>query len=128
MTAISTAIRKDDNIIEGVICTTQEIVGDAVYFSGPNMVSKASALSLTTSRVVGFITAKKNNLECTVRIGGFLEKSGLVENSTYFLDIVPGQITVFPPTLSGSVVVKVGIGKSSSSLLVEVSQNRVIRN
>jgi len=127
MTAISMFIRKDVNIIENVTCSITDSVGDAVYFSGVNIVTKASALSISTARVVGFIEEKQSNTKCKLRIGGVLFKSGL-SVGTYFLDIIPGKITLLPPTLSNSVVVKVGVAKSADTFVVEVSQNRVVRS
>ena len=116
-----------NSLISNVQCTIVESVGDAVYFSSNNTVSRADASDISTARVSGFIESKQSNTECVVRIGGTLSKSGLSIN-TYFLDTSPGQISINPPTASGNVVVKVGFGKSSTKLLVEVSQNRVIRS
>jgi len=127
MAVRSQAIGSVDNLIKGVICTVSEIIGDAVYFSFDNTVSKANASDLSTSKVIGFIESKQNDTECTVRIGGILSKTGIVAGNRYFLSTTSGQISSTPPTAPGNVVVKLGTAKSTELFHVEIASDLVIR-
>ena len=123
LTAIVTSVQ----LISSIICSASESVGDAVYFSTNDTVTRASASSINTAKVCGFIDSKQSATECTIRVGGLLEKSGLTANNKYFLSTTLGAVSSTPPTGSGQVVVQLGLAKSATSLLVEISSNRLIK-
>lgn len=103
-------------------CLSGLSVDDAVYISGNDAVSKASASSAATAPVLGFVLSKPTTTSCTVRwegeITGF---TGLVANTTYFLDTVAGGITA---NISGfvhpNIIQRVGIARNSTTLVLKV--------
>lgn len=102
-------------------CTASENVGDAVYLSGPNTVSKANASDISTAPVIGFISEKQNATTCIVQTEGELTYPGsLVADTVYFLDTTNGSITSTPPTGSGTILQELGTSLDSTSLLIKL--------
>jgi hypothetical protein len=106
-------------------CTATEQIGDAVYQSGNGIVSQADNAIIGTARVVGFIASKPTTTSCKVRTGyplsGF---TGLVFDKTYFLGLA-GAITATPPSIG--VLVKLGNANNTTSLLININSQRIIR-
>lgn len=122
-------IKTDSLEISEVNCSATEQVNDAIFISGNNTVSQASASNIVSAKGVGFIKSKQGATKCTIVYGGLLSGfAGLIANKQYFLDITAGQITGTPPTGPGQVVVKVGIGWNSTTLMIDVDKDYTIRS
>lgn len=113
--------------ISGLSCTANEMIGDAVYFSSANTVSRANALNISFARVVGFIESKQSATSCTIKTSGFISLSGLTSYSQYFLSETDGQISTSIPIGTGKVIVKLGISQSATKFLINISPERVVR-
>lgn len=122
----------DSNDIAYVTCTATEEVLDAVYLVGDSEVRAAIATSYSTSNIIGFIVSKNGDTECTVRTRGLLtgfNGGGLEIGKQYFLSRnYAGGITDVPPSDYGEALVRVGIGFSSDTLLIDIDRTLVIRS
>lgn len=125
--AVDVHIIPPQNVDLSMNCTASESVGDAVYVFANGEVRRASNSSITTAKVIGFIITKPTATSCTVRIVGTVNSfAGLTAGSQYFLG-VNGAITLIPPTIPGSVLVRVGNALDLGSLLVNINNNYTIR-
>ena len=109
----------------------------AVYMSGNDSVSLATANDAATAKFVGFVDAETtNNSTCNVHFGGVVTgntaewdavagtTNGLTFNTIYYLDDTnPGQVTAVPPTAADSYVKPVGIALSDTDLLILQQQS-----
>lgn len=101
-----------------------------------NRVVRATATSMAHSHVQGLIT-KGGDIALSVQVQytGFYmatvtewanivdEPQGLVPDNNYFLSIVPGKITVTPPSAEGLNVVSIGRAISATELILNLSSN-----
>jgi len=108
-------------------CTAAESVGDAVYVESASELRSADASDISTADVVGFIISKPTSTTCTVRVAGIVTLSGLTAGASYFLSETVGNITTAPPTVSGSVVNRVGVALDSTQLILQLGGNLTIR-
>ena len=122
----------ESNDIPNITCTIDEEVLDAVYLIGDSEVRAAKANDIATSNIIGFIQSKSDDTTCVVRTRGLLtgfNGSGLDINKTYFLSKnYDGGITDVPPTGYGEVLVRVGVGFSNDTLLIDIDRTLVIRS
>lgn len=117
-TASTTSIELD------FTCSASESVGEAVYISGNGAVSKADKSSISTAKVVGFISSKPTSTTCKVRLNGLLSGlTGISFGEVYFLD-TNGTITTTPPTTG--VLSKVGLGYNTTSIVINIDNNYTI--
>jgi len=112
-----------DNVLQNQLCASGVYVGSAVYITSGSAFN-GIATSITTSRIVGIVTAKPTSTTCHIATCGFISGvlSGLTENSKYFLsDITPGLVTLTVPSTVNHTVVLIGTPLSSTILTVGVS-------
>lgn len=118
-----------DNSIVGVTCSAAVTVGDTVYINGSGVAIKAQANAISTSNVVGVVTAKASSTSCTLQTCGYTGSifSGLTPGATYFLsNSSSGALTTSFPTSSGHAIAPVGKAYSASVLIINI-QTRIIR-
>jgi len=115
--------------ITGVECSPTVQLGDAVYSAGNNIVSQALATDLSTSLVVGFVVDKDSETECSIAIDGLIINfPGITPNTQYFLSRnVPGAISTIPPTASGDILVRIGVGWDTDKFLIQIDPSSIIR-
>ena len=115
--------------VEKVVCSSGVNLGDAVYVSGPNTVARAIALDLSTSLVVGFVVDKDSSTECSIAINGLIINfPGITPNTQYFLSRnVEGAISLTPPTISGDILVRIGVGWATDKFLIQIDPSSIIR-
>ena len=110
-------------------CTGTEQVGDAVYIYNSGEVRQASALSIGTSNVIGFIIEKPTNITCIVSIGGIIDDfNSLSIGSQYFLSITLGQISTSIPIGGGRVIAPLGKAITTTGFAINLSSNATIRS
>jgi len=109
-------------------CSMAENIGDAVYISGDDNVRQARSDSSLTMPVVGVIFDKPSATTCWVTSAGQVDGyAGLVAGTRYYLsDTVAGALTDTPGNVPGDIIQKVGIGKSGSSLFIQIDMPIVV--
>lgn len=108
--------------------------GTPVFFSSGNAV-ESSASRDGVPIVSGFIVGTANYGEpVDVQVDGIVvatevewasvvtENTALQENVTYYLSDIRGQITSVAPPMQGSVALPVGLGLSSTELVIRIGQ------
>ena len=125
MVTVSTGLSAVERVEIAYTCTATEVVNDVVCLdpAGSNKVIRASNTSVSTAPAIGIIVNKPNPTTAVVRTGvesgGF---SGIVAGSTYYLG-TNGQLTATAPTAAGTIVQAVGIGVSSTKVLIDPEIN-----
>ena len=135
------------NFVNGEAATTM-VIGNVTYISSSGTVKLARANNLDNSKTVGLVGATTIGVGASGAIfrSGILtatqtewdtvnaefpggDPDGLTPNATYFLsDAVAGKITPNPPTNAGSVVVPIGVAISSTEMMLDMFQFRVVRS
>lgn len=99
-------------------------VGSVVGFSGTNTVEPACAAA--PYRVAIGVSMLAAGGTTTLKYEGEIDAfSGLVVGSTYYLSETPGQITADPPATPGSIVQRVGVARSPTTLIVAIDRDYV---
>lgn len=113
------------------------VVGTPVYVSAADAVKKAKADALATAVVyglmldvstaagaIGHVVTDDVMSASTAQWDAVTgDSGGLTAGARYFLDAATaGKLTKTAPTLTGHVVVQIGIAKSATEMEVEVSQ------
>lgn len=125
MVTVSTGLSAVERVEIAYTCTATEAVGDIVCLdpSGSNKVIKASNTSTSTAPAIGIIVSKPSTTTAVIRTGvesgGFV---GIVAGATYFLG-TSGTLTTTAPTATGTIVQSVGIGVSSTKVLIDPEIN-----
>lgn len=113
-----------DNTIAGVSCDASVFVGALVRMNGTTAVN-AQADSFANSKVIGICVAKSDSTTCDIQVTGFTDTvlSGLSANTNYFLsDALPGQLTLTPPTATGSYVIRAGTAYTTTRLVINIER------
>jgi hypothetical protein len=109
-------------------------IGQAVYVDGAGSVDLAQADAETTSNAIGLVqdASVASGASGMVITDGVLVSADwttvtgsatLTAGGKYFLsDATAGQITLTPPTLAGSYVVRVGTAISATELEISISR------
>lgn len=109
------------------ICDSSLTVLDVVYLSAADTVDLADANGIGTQPVVGFILEKPTPTTAKVQYSGEIDGfTGLIVGATYYLSEIPGQITDESPTVSGSIVQRVGFAKNTTTLVVMIDRDYTI--
>jgi len=105
-------------------CSAGEAVGDAVYVSGADTVTKADAASETTAPAIGIIKTKPTPTTCKVVTDGECAVFvGLIPGDVYYLAKgTPGGITSTPISAPG-VSQKLGEAKNATTLEVNIDSD-----
>lgn len=111
------------------------VIGTPVYNDANGSVKKARANAIGTSRVIGLVktTSIPNGASGEITLNGILTATtgqwdavtggsgGLVKDTIYYLDTTTaGMLTSTAPTTIGQLVVEVGIGLSTTEMLVRI--------
>lgn len=98
------------------------LIRDAVYLSGADNVSKASAAGDTTAQLLGFATAAASDTASVVirKFGVLTGFSGLTAGARYYLSATAGLITSTIPVGTGNVIVQAGYAKSATALDIQI--------
>ena len=100
-------------------------VGEAVYVSADDTVTKAKADSISTMPGIG-VVSKTSPLEITV-VGKVTGLTGIVAGSVYYISqTTPGVLTTTPPSLSTHVIQSVALGLNTTTIVVLPVQFTVI--
>ena len=92
-------------------------LGEAVYISASDTVTKAQADSVATMPSVG-IVSKLSPLEITV-VGKVMGLTGITPGATYYVSqTTPGVITTTPPTATTHVIQSVALGLNTTTVVV----------
>jgi len=118
--------------VEGIFTSAPGVnLLDTVYLSAPATVDKALAISDATQPVLGIVSGTPAPGLVSVcfagEIGGF---TGMTWGADYFLSTTtPGGITTaYPaPGSTGQVLHKIGIAKNSTTLVITVDRDFIIR-
>ena len=116
-------------VLTNVPCEAAALLGHAVRMSAGTAV-RAYADDYDNANSIGVIERKITATLCDIRVLGVTPAiyAGLNETKEYFLsDTVQGEVTVVAPTVSGSVVVRIGQPYDSQRLLV-IKGVRVVRS
>lgn len=134
MTLISQTTLADagaNTVISDVPCDASVYVGAAVIMNSFGVAQNALADNEVNANVIGIVVAKTTTTLCTIRFLGVTEGNifvGLDVTKEYYLsDVTPGLITTVPPTLPGTVLLRVGQPFSATQLLV-LKGLRIIRS
>lgn len=115
------AVSGANTVLRGVDCDASVYVGAVVRVSG-GVAFNAIADSLANSNMIGIVESKGSSVTCDIRVSGVTANtifSGLDETKEYYLSAtVEGEVTLLPPTTSGSVLLKIGQPFDSESMLV----------
>lgn len=86
-----------------VDCSSDTIVGDAVYVSGNDLVAPAKADSLMTMPALGIVVRKTSSTHCFVRrLAETTVFSGLTPGASYRIsELIAGSITSDAPPAPG---------------------------
>lgn len=101
------------------------VVGDVVYLSAADTVSKALATAPVTSQVLGFAAsaaaaAGQVNVRKAGKLSGF---TGLTAGARYYLDTATaGVVTTTVPSVSGSTICQVGYAKNATTMDILIQQ------
>lgn len=109
-------------------CAADIAIGDVVYTSAVNTVSKASAASSATM-AWGIVISKPSTFSAIVLFasGEVNAYVGLSPLTQYFLDITAGGITAdVSGFVAGNIVQKVGRAKNATTLVVEIDNDFVV--
>lgn len=116
------------------------VIGTPVYASSATQVDKAGAAAAATSRVIGLM----QSVSTASAASGFVQGDGILTATTaqwdavagttgglafgtiYYLSGTAGLITSTPPSASGSYIVVVGIGLSTTELSVDLDLRSVL--
>lgn len=115
-------------ILTGIPCDPTVLAGDFVRMDA-GVAVKALADSLENSNVLGLVEQVQGDGTCSVRVNGVSQSifSGLDAGAEYYLsETIPGAITVFAPTGSGKVVLKLGQPFDGTRLIV-LKGSRIVR-
>jgi len=108
-------------------CPVTVSLRDSVYLVSDDAVDQADATSLATMPVIGMVRLKPTATSCVVQYAGELDGfSGLIAGSTYYQDLVSGDITDTPPSSPGEVLQRLGFAKSSGTLVVQVDRDIIV--
>lgn len=100
---------------------------DVVYLTAPDTVAPADNDDPPKQPVIGFIRQRLDASTVLVQYAGELSGfAGLVSGATYFLGAAPGAITPVAPTVSPSVLQRIGFAKDSSTLVIFVDRDFVV--
>jgi len=100
---------------------------DVVYISGGDTVSLANSTNISTSYAIGLAldVAASAGVNIRVALSGHVIKNVLVgatAGTVYYLDPAnPGKLTTVVPTTAGEYIVKVGIAKNATDLILMIS-------
>jgi len=96
---------------------TSLAIGNAVYVSAADTVTKAQANSASTMPGMG-VVSRVSPLEVTV-VGKITGLTGIVAGSVYYVSpTTPGVITTTPPATSGQYIQAVAIGLNTTTIVV----------
>lgn len=116
-------------VLRGVRCNSDIQVKDWVRIDPlSGYIVKAIADDFMNSRVVGVVEEKLASTVANVLVMGLSKDvfSGLITNKHYFLsDAVQGDMTINPITVSGHVLMNLGMAVSPTRLLVRIDQGIV---
>lgn len=107
-----------------ITCDSGIVIGDLVYVNASGVGQKAIATSSATARVVGFVVAKPASTTARVSTFGVANISGVSIGTKYYLsETVAGGLQSAIPTTSGYVMLYVGTGLSSSTVLFDTKSH-----
>jgi len=96
--------------VSGMTCLSGDAVGDWMYISSANTVTKADADGSGTYPAVGVIVSKQSSTSCTVRVAGLVTGlSGLTAGAVYYLSTTAGAITATAPTAPAAAPVAIAV-------------------
>ena len=88
-----------DLVTKPLQCPSYVAVGDAVYIVDVDAVDQASAASMDTAKMLGFVISKPTAISCVVQVAGNCEAfTGLAAGDIYYLSDTPGAISLSPGT------------------------------
>jgi len=115
------------------------VIGTPVYMDANDGVKKAQANASGTRKVTGIVAVASIGAagQGPITVGGVITATttqwdavvvsgsgGLIKDTTYYLDAATaGKITATAPSTAGQYVVEVGIGLSTTELLVRVQKD-----
>lgn len=95
---------------------------DAVYVSGAGIVDKADASLPARTPAIGFVSALSGLVQTEGEMDGF---AALSPNTRYYLSATtPGALATVAPSAIGQVVQSIGIGKTSTVLVIMPEEPR----
>ena len=124
---------------ESYDCPVTVNIFDIVGLAGTDYVDKASAINTTFSPAIGIVLSKPDPTRCVVQLNGSIENPGwaLLPGTTYYLEYSsPPDGTMVaegsppwppdPPWLPGSVIQKIGVAETATSMLLMIDRDVVI--
>lgn len=103
-------------------CPGSVAIGDVVYLTGSLAVDKADNTLPATTPILGIVSEKPTLTTATIIYAGEISAyGGLVPNTSYFLGVA-GSITSTPPSTTGTVIQRVGIAVSNSTLILRIGE------
>jgi len=104
-------------------CPSSVAIGHAVYISGAGAVDLADADNLSRVPCVGVVVAKPTVTSCIVQYYGELPGFvGLTPGDTVYLSKTPGGVTQTAPSAIGDLVQRIGFARSSTVVVLQVTQ------
>lgn len=134
------AAASEVDVFAKLSATQTLVIGCPVYSSAATTVEKAAANAAATAKVIGLM----QSVSTGVGVSGFVQEEGLLTATTgqwdavagttggltagteYYLSATPGLITSTPPSASGNYVKRLGIGLSSTELLIQIAPQDVL--
>ena len=115
----------------GYDCTSDVEVGDLVYLSGANSVSKAKADTINTMPILGVVFTKYSPTRCNVAddyILKDLDPSLLPTDGVYYASVSEaGKFQNTPPTASQSILQKIGFKMDNTTLRILINETYIKR-
>lgn len=112
------------NTILNVSCDASVTIGSVVRMNALTAVN-ALANNKSNSSTIGIVISKNSTTSCNIVTGGYTGDifSGLTPNRDYFLsDASLGELTLTPPTASGSYVVKIGTAQTATNFVIHIER------
>lgn len=127
-------------VLSKVASSTTMVIGCPVYAASATQVEKAAANTSNSSRVIGLMQSVSTGVGVAgyVQIDGVLSATtgqwdaicgttgGLTFNVAYYLSATAGLLTSTAPAASGNYVKKIGIGLSTTEMMIQIAPQDVL--
>lgn len=111
-------------VLASIECASDTLVGDWVRYDNTNILVKARADNILTSRVIGLVEEKTSLTTANVLVMGISKEifTGLDRMQYYFLSVdSPGEMYLPPISLqSNSVILSLGVPATSNKFIVRI--------
>ncbi len=99
-----------------------------VYDNAGTITARKANATDNTKPAHGYVkNAATAGSNVSVYTDGFLEGSGFIPGSKYFLSTTGGQVTATPPSASGNVIQYIGVAVSTDKIKFEPSTQLIVR-